>query len=42
MTNVSPRGGRVSVRDDDDNEYVLPALLISGLKARIPHAEAWG
>ena len=29
---VSPRGGRVSVWGDDDTTYILPALLISGLK----------
>lgn len=29
---VSPRGGRVSIWNDDDIEHILPALLISGLK----------
>lgn len=29
---VSPRGGRISVWADDDTTYILPALLISGLK----------
>ncbi|HUI08637.1 MAG TPA: hypothetical protein VL486_16675 [Verrucomicrobiae bacterium] len=29
---VSPQGGRVSIWMDDDTEYILPALLISGLK----------
>jgi hypothetical protein len=29
---VSPRGGRVSVWNDDDIEHILPGLLISGLK----------
>jgi len=29
---VSPSGGRVSIWTDDDHEYILPALLISGLK----------
>jgi len=28
---VSPSGGRVSVWEDDDTEYMLPGLLISGL-----------
>ncbi len=31
---VSPAGGRVSVWADDDTEYILPGLLISGLKVR--------
>lgn len=31
---VYPSGGRVSIFTDDDHEYILPALLISGLKAR--------
>jgi len=31
---VSPAGGRVSIWTDDDTEYILPALLISGLKVR--------
>ncbi len=29
---VSPAGGRVSIWTDDETEYILPALLISGLK----------
>lgn len=29
---VSPGGGRVSIWTDDETEYILPALLISGLK----------
>lgn len=29
---VSPHGGRVSIWMDDDTEYILPSLLISGLK----------
>src|SRR5207249_3924900 len=28
---VYPSGGRVSVFTDDDREFILPALLISGL-----------
>jgi hypothetical protein len=28
---VSPGWGRVSIREDDDTEYILPGLLISGL-----------
>ncbi|MBI4024877.1 MAG: hypothetical protein HY360_07825 [Verrucomicrobia bacterium] len=31
---VSPTGGRVSIWTDDDTHYILPALLISGLKVR--------
>ncbi len=31
---VSPAGGRVSVWTDDETEYILPSLLISGLKVR--------
>jgi hypothetical protein len=31
---VSPGGGRVSIWTDDETEYILPALLISGLKVR--------
>jgi hypothetical protein len=31
---VSPAGGRVSIWKDDETEYILPALLISGLKVR--------
>jgi hypothetical protein len=31
---VSPAGGRVSVWTNDETEYFLPALLISGLKVR--------
>ncbi len=31
---VSPAGGRVSIWADDETEYILPALLISGLKVR--------
>jgi hypothetical protein len=31
---VSPGGGRVSIWTDDATEYILPALLISGLKNR--------
>jgi hypothetical protein len=27
-------GGRVSIWTDDETEYILPALLISGLKVR--------
>jgi hypothetical protein len=29
---VSPGGGRVSIWTDDETEFILPALLISGLK----------
>ncbi|MDW8343007.1 MAG: hypothetical protein RMM51_00775 [Verrucomicrobiae bacterium] len=29
---VSPGGSRVSIWTDDETEYILPALLISGLK----------
>ena len=29
---VYPSGGRVSIYTNDDHEYILPALLISGLK----------
>jgi hypothetical protein len=29
---VSPGGGRVSIWMDDETEFILPALLISGLK----------
>ena len=29
---VSPGGGRVSIWTDDETEYILPSLLISGLK----------
>jgi hypothetical protein len=31
-THVSPGGGRVSIWAEDETEYILPALLISGLK----------
>ena len=31
---VYPSGGRVSIFTDDDHEYILPALLISGLKVQ--------
>jgi len=31
---VYPSGGRVSIFTDDDHEYILPGLLISGLKVR--------
>jgi hypothetical protein len=31
---VSQGGGRVSIWTDDDTEYILPALLISGLKVK--------
>jgi hypothetical protein len=31
---VYPSGGRVSIFTDDDHEYILPALLINGLKVR--------
>ena len=31
---VSPSGGRVSIWVDDETEYILPALHISGLKVR--------
>lgn len=31
---VSPTGGRVSIWTNDETEYILPALLISGLKVR--------
>ena len=31
---VSPGGGRVSIWTEDETEYILPALLISGLKVR--------
>ncbi|CAN5595841.1 hypothetical protein BH20VER1_BH20VER1_14050 [soil metagenome] len=30
---VSPKGGRVSVWTDEDQHYLLPALLISGIAA---------
>jgi hypothetical protein len=29
---VYPSGGRVSIFSDDDNEFILPALLISRIK----------
>ena len=28
---VYPSGGRVSIYTDDDQEFILPALLLSGL-----------
>ena len=28
---VYPSGGRVSIYTDDDREFILPALLLSGL-----------
>jgi hypothetical protein len=28
---VSPKGGRVSIYTDDEREFILPALLISGV-----------
>ncbi len=28
---VSPKGGRVSFFEDDDRQFLLPALLISGV-----------
>ena len=28
---VYPSGGRVSIYTDDDKEFILPALLLSGL-----------
>jgi hypothetical protein len=31
---VSPSGGRVSICSDDETEYILPALLISGFKVK--------
>jgi hypothetical protein len=31
---VYPSGSRVSIFTDDDHEYILPGLLISGLKVR--------
>ena len=31
---VSPSGGRVSIWSNDETEYILPALLISGLKVK--------
>jgi hypothetical protein len=31
---VSPTGGRVSIWTNDETEYILLALLISGLKVR--------
>ena len=31
---VYPSGGRVSIFTDDDHEYILTALLISGLKVQ--------
>jgi hypothetical protein len=31
---VYPGGGRVSIWTDDETEYILPALLSSGLKVR--------
>ena len=36
---VYPSGGRVSIFTDEDHEYILPALLISGLKV---HANGQG
>lgn len=36
---VYPSGGRVSIFTDDDHEYILPALLISGLRV---HANGQG
>jgi hypothetical protein len=37
---VYPSGGRVSIFTDDDNEYILPGLLISGLKVHADTGEA--
>jgi len=31
---VHPSGSRVSIFTDDDHEYILPRLLISGLKVQ--------
>ncbi len=31
---VSPGGGRVSIWTNDETEYILPALVISGLKVK--------
>ena len=31
---VSPSGGRVSIWTADETEYILPGLLISGLKVK--------
>lgn len=31
---VSPTGGPVSIWTNDETEFILPALLISGLKVR--------
>ena len=31
---VSPGGGRVSIWTNDETEYLLPALLISGVKVK--------
>lgn len=36
---VYPSGGRVSIYIDDDHKYILPALLISGLKVHANGAE---
>ncbi len=31
---VSPSGGRVSIWANDETEYILPALLVSGVKVK--------
>ena len=36
---VHPSGGRVSVFTDDDREYILPGLLISGVALRLAELE---
>ena len=33
---VYPSGGRVSIYTDDDREFILPALLLSGLALDTP------
>jgi len=36
---VYPNGARVSIYTDDGNEFILPALLISGLKLKLSSSE---
>lgn len=33
---VLPSGGRVSIYTDDDREFILPALLLSGMALDTP------